>query len=232
MIGDDISLLAAFAAGFLSFISPCVLPVVPVYIAILAGSGGGAQEADRRFVVNTACFMIGFIVVFVLMGATASVFGQLFSDHRELVRQAGAVFMVFMGLMLAGIISLSPLSRDWRPRMEGNIKSPFNAVLLGMAITAGWTPCVGPILASVLTYAGIGSTMEKGVLLLLSYAAGFAVPFLLFAALCNRYLNRIRSWYRFLPAVQKGAGFLLVLTGILIYFDLMQKGLAIISELL
>jgi cytochrome c-type biogenesis protein len=103
-------------------------------------------------------------------------------------------------------------------------------MLLGMAITTGWTPCIGPILASVLAYAGIGNTLAQGLYLLFAYAMGFAVPFLTFALLCNRYIGRIRSWYRWLPLIQKTAGITLAITGVLLYFNLVQRGLGIILE--
>ena len=230
MDGSDISLLAAFMAGVVSFVSPCVLPVIPVYIAMLAGSGSEPETAQRRLVVNTVFFMAGFTIVFLLMGATASLVGQFFFDYQQVIRKAGALFMVFMGLVLAGFIQLPALARDWRPLQAGAVTGPFGAMLLGMAMTAGWTPCIGPILASVLTYAGIGNTLERGVYLLLFYAAGFAVPFLLFSLFCRRFIDQIRSWYRWLPLLQKAAGLVLVVTGGLLYFNLVQKGLGILFD--
>jgi len=228
--GSEVSLMAAFIAGVVSFVSPCVLPVIPVYVAMLAGAGEEAVASNRRLIFHSVCFMAGFTVVFLLMGATASLLGQLFADYQQVVRKAGGLFMVFMGFCLAGFIRIPTLQRDWRPLKKGYIDGPFGAMLLGMAITAGWTPCIGPILASVLTYAGIGNTLELGISLLFAYAMGFAVPFFLFALLCNRYLSRIRSWYRWLPLIQKASGIILAVTGVLLYFNLVQKGLGIILD--
>lgn len=228
MSGGEVSLLAAFIAGAVSFVSPCVLPMIPVYVAMLAGAGDEAGNAGRRLVFHSFCFMAGFTAVFLVMGATASLLGQLFADYQEVVRKAGGLFMVFMGLCLAGVVRLPTLERDWRPMQKRYSQGPLGAMLLGAAITAGWTPCIGPILASVLTYAGIGSTLAQGLYLLFAYAVGFAVPFLLFALLCHRYAGRFGSWYRWLPAIQKTAGVVLAVTGVLIYFDLVQQGLGLL----
>jgi cytochrome c-type biogenesis protein len=225
MDGNGISLLAAFAAGVVSFLSPCVLPIVPAYLAVLAG---GEADGRRRYVANTACFFAGFTVVFIVMGATASLLGQLFLEHQDIVRKLGAVFIALMGLQLAGLLRLPALDRERRLSPGGRLTGPAGAFVLGMALTAGWTPCVGPILAAILAYAGIGGTLTRGVLLLSAYAAGFALPFLLFTVFYRRYAARIRARYRWLPAVQKAAGAVLVATGVLLYFNLVQKGLGLI----
>ncbi len=224
MDGNDISLLAAFAAGVVSFLSPCVLPIVPAYLAVLTGDGAGG----RRFVANTVCFFAGFTVVFILMGATASLLGQLFIEHQDAVRKIGAVFIALMGLQLTGLLRLPGLQRELRLTPGGQLGGPLGSFVLGLALTAGWTPCVGPILAAILAYAGIGATFTRGVLLLAAYAAGFALPFLLFTILYKRYSARIRARYYWLPAIQKTAGVFLMLTGALLYFDLVQKGIGVI----
>jgi cytochrome c-type biogenesis protein len=226
MNGSEVSLAAAFAAGVLSFLSPCVLPLVPGYLALLAGDTAG-QQGRQRFIVNTACFFAGFTLVFLLMGATASLLGQLFIEHQDIVRQAGAVIIALMGLKLTGVLRLGALERDWR-RLPGGVGGPFGAFVLGLALTAGWTPCIGPILAAILTYAGIEAAPGRGVLLLTAYAAGFAVPFVLFTFIYRRWLARIRAFYRWLPVIQKAAGVLLIITAFLLYFDLVQKGLGLI----
>ncbi len=162
------------------------------------------------------------------MGATASLLGRLFLEHQDTVRRVGAVFIVLMGLQLAGLLRLPGLDRERRLTPGGRLQGPLGAFVLGLAITAGWTPCVGPILAAILAYAGIGGTVGHGALLLTAYAAGFALPFLLFTLLYRRYSARIRARYRWLPVIQQAAGAVLVATGVLLYFDLLQKGLGLI----
>ncbi len=225
MDGSGISLLAAFAAGTVSFLSPCVLPIVPAYLAVPAG---GEADGRRRYVANTVCFFAGFTVVFIIMGATASLLGQLFLENQDVVRKVGAVFIFLMGLQLAGVIRLPGLERERRLAPGGSLTGPAGAFVLGLALTAGWTPCVGPILAAILAYASIGGDFTRGILLLVAYAAGFALPFLLFTVLYRRYAARIRSRYHWLPVVQKAAGAVLAATGVLLYFNLFQRVLGLL----
>lgn len=228
MDGNGVSLSAAFLAGLVSFVSPCVLPLMPVYAAMLTGAGGEAQPGRWSAVINTAAFMAGFTLVFIAMGATASLLGQLFFDHQDFLRKAGALFIIFMGSHLAGFVRLPAMHREWRPLGAGKLHGPAGALLLGIAVTTGWTPCIGPILSAVLTYAGMGGTISTGIYLLLAYAAGFALPFLVFAVLFRRWFSPDASWYRWLPAVQKAAGVIMMFVGILIFFNLVPRILGLI----
>ena len=220
-----ISWLSAFAAGLISFLSPCVAPLLPTYTAFLAGSGAaeGEKPSQWRFFLNSFCFLTGFTVVFVAMGATASLLGQFFFDYQEEIRKFGAVFMILMGMQLLGVFRLSFLQREYRPLLTNSFHGPLGAFLLGIAFTAGWTPCTGPILASILMYAGANATMMQGALLLFVYALGFTVPFFMIAFLLNRYLAGIKRLYRWLPVIQRGAAVVLILVGVGMYFDLITK---------
>lgn len=226
MDGSELSLAAAFFAGGVSFLSPCVLPIVPAYLAILAGGDGDARRG--RFIVNTVFFFAGFTVVFIVMGATASLLGQLFLEHQDVVRKVGAVFIILMGIQLTGLVRLPALARELRLSPGDRLGGPTGSFLLGVALTAGWTPCVGPILASILAFASLEAAPGRGVFLLLAYALGFAVPFVLFTALYKRYAARLKAGYRWLGALQKAAGAVLVATGVMLYFNLFQKWLGII----
>ena len=232
MLENNLSLVSVFAAGVFSFLSPCVLPMLPAYTAILAGLGGQETEkSQRRLLMNTLSFLGGFTVVFMLMGATASYLGQLFSDYQDALRQGGAIFIIAMGFLMTGLFRVSLLEREYRPWLQQVFRGPAAAFFLGMAFTVGWTPCTGPILAAVLIYAGTASSLSQGAFLLLIYTLGFAIPFLTIALLCDRILPRLRSFYQWLPWLQRIAGVLLVLTGLAIYFDLMQRFLGIIWNL-
>lgn len=221
---SNMSWLTAFGAGLVSFLSPCVLPMVPTYTAFLAGSSvDGADRPEQwRFFLNSFCFLTGFTVVFVAMGATASLFGQFFFDYQDSIRKFGALFMIVMGLQMAGVFRFTSLSREYRPLLATTLQGPVGAFVLGIAFTAGWTPCTGPILASILMYAAAADTVSQGALLLFVYALGFTVPFFIIALLMNRYLSTIKTMYRWLPAIQRCAAVILIIAGILVYFDFVQ----------
>ena len=223
---NNITLITAFIAGAVSFLSPCVLPVLPTYTAFLAGTGTNKTDVISNkwsFLLNALCFLGGFTLVFVMMGATASYFGQVFLDYQEVIRQTGAVFMVIMGGHLLGIFRVAVLQREYRPLLTTTLGGPIGAFVLGVAFTAGWTPCIGPILASILVYASTTATLGQGALLLFVYAMGFCVPFLIVALLLNKYLYKVKKLYKWLPFVQQASGVVLIAAGIIIYFDLMQK---------
>lgn len=229
MIEQNITLLTAFAAGVLSFLSPCVLPVVPTFSAFLAGTGSDAAGGKKsQFWLNAAFFLVGFTLVFVIMGATASYFGQILLENQRLIQKIGAVFMVLMGVQLSGFFSFGLLNREYRPLLQYTFHGPLGAFLLGVAFTIGWTPCTGPILATILIYAGTAATLSQGAFLLLVYAMGFCLPFLGLAAIIRRYVFSLSSLYEWLPAIRRGAGIVLIIVGLFIFFDWLQKGLGFI----
>lgn len=219
---NEVTLFTAFLAGLGSFLAPCVLPMMPTYAALLAGADPN-QAGRSTFIINSAAFLSGFTVVFITMGATASFFGQFFFDHQVLIRKLGAIFMVIMGLHLLGAFTIAALQREYKPLQRQVLQGPGGAFLLGIAFTAGWTPCTGPILASILIYASSAATLSQGALLLFVYSLGFSVPFIIIAALCNRYITQIKSFYRWLPFIHRLAGIMLIVIGVIIYFDLLSK---------
>jgi cytochrome c-type biogenesis protein len=226
---NHVTLLTAFIAGFLSFLSPCVIPVLPTYTAFLTGAGrqgtgAGSKEGDNwHFLLHASCFFCGFILVFVVMGATASYFGQVFLVYQQIIRQVGAFFMVLMGLHLLGVLKVSWLEREYRPLLTNTLQGPIGAFILGVAFTAGWTPCTGPILASILLYASVTTSLQEGALLLFVYAMGFSVPFLLVSVLFKNYFYKVRKIVRWLPLLHRLAGVVLLIIGVILYFDLMQR---------
>jgi cytochrome c-type biogenesis protein len=139
--------------------------------------------------------------------------------------------MATMGLQVLGVLKLPGLGREYRPLLQGRFAGPGGAFLLGLAFTAGWTPCTGPILATILMYAGAAATVAQGAFLLFVYAMGFCLPFLALAIVINRYFNQIKGIYKWLPLIQKIAGVILVVAGVMMYFDWMQKALGIISDI-
>ena len=217
----QVSLPLAFAAGLVSFLSPCVLPVVPSYVAFVSGMTleelreGTAPGARRVAVGHSVLFVLGFSLVFMTLGLVATVVGGPIARALPWLARLGGAMLVVMGVYLLGWLPLRWLGRDVRFRPSGSAVGPAGAVLVGMAFAAGWTPCIGPILASILLYTGLESTALEGMGLLGAYAAGLGVPFVLASSALNVFLAgslRARAW---LAPMQKVAGAVLVLVGLL-----------------
>lgn len=205
------SLPLAFAAGLLSFLSPCVLPLVPSYLAYVGGGSASRLTALR----NSVLFVLGFSLIFILLGASASFFGSLLLDYRSwLIRFGGATVIAF-GLMLLGLFKLPFLYRTAKAEYRGNTSTPLGATLMGMSFAIGWTPCVGPVLGAILTLAGASASLSTGTLLLAVYAAGLAIPFLLAALGLGAFERFSRRFRTFLPWVERISGGILVLAGVL-----------------
>lgn len=204
----------AFVAGLLSFLSPCVLPLVPSYLAYVGGSS--AQSRSRRLAVrNSLLFILGFSLIFIALGASASLIGSLLFAYREPLIRVGGLLVILFGLVMLGAFRLPLLQREARLRFAGDSSTPWGALLLGMAFAAGWTPCIGPVLGSILTLAGASGTLSTGALLLASYALGLALPFFLAALALEAFLKFSASFRRYLPWVERAAGGLLVVAGAL-----------------
>lgn len=212
--GDVVTptLTLAFVAGLLSFLSPCVLPLVPSYLAYV----GGSADAKRRVLIGNSLFFIaGFSLVFIALGASASLLGSVLRANQATLAFVGGLLVIFFGLVMLGVIRLPWLYRDTRPQYQGDSRTPFGALLLGMAFAAGWTPCIGPILGGILTMAGASGTLDQGVGLLAVYALGLGVPFLVAALVLDPFMRFSKGFRRYLPWIEKGAGVLLVIAGIL-----------------
>jgi cytochrome c-type biogenesis protein len=213
--------LAAFFAGVLSFLSPCVLPLVPGYVSLISGASVETlQAADRKLLrtvmLNSLCFILGFSVVFIALGAVATSVGQLTHQyHRPLAIFAGVVIIIF-GLHLTGLFKINALYADKRLHGVQGGASPLGGFLIGFAFAFGWTPCIGPILAGILLLAGSQDTVFKGIFLLAVYSAGLAVPFLLTSLGVNRFLAFYARFRRHLHAVEVFSGVLLIGFGLLI----------------
>ena len=201
------SVPVAFVAGVLSFLSPCVLPLVPSYLAYVGGGSAGRLTALR----NSLLFIAGFSVIFVLLGASAS----LLRDYRPILTQAGGLVVVLFGLMLLGVFKLPFLYRSTRAEYRGNTSTALGATLMGMSFAIGWTPCIGPALGAILTLAGTSATLGMGMSLLAVYAAGFGLPFFLSAlslGAFERFAKRLRPY---LPWAERASGVVLILAGAL-----------------
>lgn len=220
MTGLDVSYLGAFLGGLLSFVSPCVLPLVPPYLCFLGGVTFEQLEqpgaaATRRVFAGALAFVLGFATVFVAMGIGASAIGQAIARYFDILSiVAGAIVIVF-GLHLLGVFRIGLLFREARFHVGGRSATIASAYLVGLAFAFGWSPCVGPILAPILTLAGAKESMAEGGALLGVYALGMGVPFLAAAAAAPWFLRMMKRARPFLRHVERVLGALLVATGIL-----------------
>ena len=218
-MASDITLSAAAAAGLLSFLSPCVLPLVPPYLTFIAGptveelSGAGERRARRDVALAGLLFVLGFSTVFVALGATASVFGQVIREYIDLLSYAAGLAIVAMGLHFLGVWRVALLYREARVQVEKPV-GVWGAYVMGLAFAFGWTPCIGPILAAILAVAGSEDTALKGAGLLAVYSAGLGLPFLGAALAIEPFFRFIKRFSRHFGKVEKVVGVLLVLTGV------------------
>ncbi|HEY8579157.1 MAG TPA: cytochrome c biogenesis protein CcdA [Beijerinckiaceae bacterium] len=215
----DVTFPAAMIAGLLSFLSPCVLPLVPPYLTYIAGTtveeiaDVGARRARRDVALAAALFVLGFSTVFVALGATASVFGQLVRQHLGALSSLAGVAIILMGLHFLGVWRMSFLYREKRLEVEKPL-GLWGAYVMGLAFAFGWTPCIGPILAAILAVAGSEETVSRGALLLAAYSAGLGVPFLLAALAIEPFMSFLGRFKRNFAVVEKVVGVLLVATGV------------------
>jgi cytochrome c-type biogenesis protein len=217
--GGTVGLAAAFAAGLISFLSPCVLPLVPAYVSYLAGQPVNPPGNDGRGRISatmlSAFFVLGFSTVFVALGASATAAGRLLLEYRYEANIIGGAIVIAFGLLMIGMTrSLPWLQRDFRfhPRLAGG--HPAAAYVLGLAFGFGWTPCIGPVLGAILTVSAVQTSVPGGVALLSFYAAGLGVPFLLTALFTSELAGRLKVLLRFGTVLQIAAGLLLILMGV------------------
>ena len=216
---NSVSFAVAFLAGFLSFLSPCVLPLVPSYLGFITGMSleelSGSRS--RRTVLMPALFFtIGFSLVFLIMGASATFLGQLLLRYQDWVARVGGVLIILFGLHLLGILRIGTFLRERRVQMGTRPVGYVGAAVAGVAFGAGWTPCIGPVLGTLLTYASARANLANGMLLLASYALGLALPFLGAAWGTSAFLNTSKGVRRYIPVFEKVSGAILLLAGILL----------------
>lgn len=220
---QDVTIVGATFAGVLSFVSPCVLPLVPPYLGFLAGVSleqltgeeDDGTSASRRVFLSALVFVLGFSTVFVLLGATASFLGQFIRAYLDYLGYIAGAAIIVMGLHFLGVFRIGLLYREARVHVDRKPAGPLGAYLIGLAFGFGWTPCVGPILAAILFVAGTEDTVGKGALLLSAYALGLGIPFLIAALFAGPFLRFMKRFRKHMGAVEKTMGVVLVLTGIM-----------------
>ena len=224
----DVPLTAAFLAGVVSFLSPCVLPLVPGYVSVISGAsvdelkGTGRNEGLlRRVLFHSLLFIAGFSIVFISLGASATWLGGALRSHLPLLLQIGGVVVILFGLHMTGILKIGLLYRDARIRTNpaNRSVSAFGSLVMGLAFAFGWTPCIGPILAAILALASTKQSIAQGILLLAVYSLGLAVPFLLTSLGLTQFMNFYRGFRRHLHTVEVFSGVVLIVVGALLVTD-------------
>jgi cytochrome c-type biogenesis protein len=222
MQAQSVGLFVAFSAGLLSFLSPCVLPLVPSYATFITGmsldeleSRESGTRARRTVFIHGLLFVLGFTLVFLALGASATFIGALLKFASRWVQAVGGILLILFGLYLVGLLRLPGANREWRMHLAEKPVGYLGTVLVGITFGAGWTPCIGPVLGGILTMAAAQGTMGRGVGLLAVYSAGLAIPFLLSTVLIELFLSGFRRFRRVLPWINRVSGAMLLIIGVL-----------------
>lgn len=221
---QSVGIVVAFSAGVLSFLSPCVLPLVPSYVSFITGMSleqltGRPTGRPKGTLLHASLFITGFTAIFMMFGAVIS---------RTWLERVGGVLIMFFGLYMLGLIRVGPLARERRFHIENKPVGYLGSVLVGVAFGAGWTPCIGPVLGSIYTYAASQADLQKGLVLLLAYSMGLAVPFFLAAAAVDRFMGLFKRYRHLMGIVNKASGALLLFVGAMLvtgYFSLLATWL-------
>jgi cytochrome c-type biogenesis protein len=230
--------ITAFFAGLISFLSPCVLPLVPGYLSLISGAGLEELKAPeahlmRRVMVNSIAFIVGFSVVFIALGLAATEVGQVLGIYKHLLARIAGVVIIIFGLHLTGIFKIKALYTDARLHSVKGSSTPVGAFVIGFAFAFGWTPCLGPILSGILAVAAEQNTLAKGALLLSIYSLGLAVPFLVTALLMERFLKFYSRFRSHMHALEVASGGLLIALGVLLVigrFTLISNWLSFLNR--
>lgn len=229
-----VSVGAAFLAGFLSFISPCLLPLVPIYLSYLGGSTVAENGQSRRLttLAHAAFFVLGFTIVYTAVGASVGLVGDVLSTHMPLLLKIAGLLIIVLGLQLIGIIHIPLLSGEKRIELGGRPATGYpSSLLLGLVFGFAWTPCVGPTLVAISVLASATETVGQGAFLLAVYSAGLALPFLIAAAAVDAIGNQLRRLNRYLPVVSMVSGLFLIVVGVLVFADRLQQIAGLTSSL-
>jgi cytochrome c-type biogenesis protein len=222
--GNNITFVGAFVAGLLSFLSPCVLPLIPSYITYITGLSFADLQAEhpshavrQQTMLHSLLFIAGFTAVFVLLGASATFIGGFMQQHMVALRRVGGVLIVLFGVHLTGVVPIRFLLGEKRFTIHRKPAGYVGSFLVGIAFAAGWTPCIGPILASILMIAATEDTVYHGIALLLAYSMGLAIPFFLASLAMHQFLTFFNRFKRYIRLFEAGTGLLLIIVGVLIF---------------
>lgn len=219
---SEINIFLAFGAGSLSFVSPCVLPLFPAFLSYITGMSVSElreenKMLDRKSILHTICFLLGFSSVFIMIGFTASAVSDFLLVYKDIIRQVGALLIIFFGLVIVGIFNFQFLMKDKKITFKNRPTGYFGSVLIGMAFSMGWTPCTGPILGVVLSLAA--TDPGSGMIMMIAYVLGFSIPFLILSFFVGKLGWIKRNSHRLV----KIGGYFMIFMGIALFFDWMTK---------
>lgn len=230
MISQEVTYFGAFIAGLLSFLSPCVLPLIPSYITYITGISFADLQAEhpshvirQKSILHSICFICGFTVVFVLLGASATYIGSFLSDNASIIRKVGGVLLVLLGIHVTGLVPLKFLLGEKRVSIKHKPAGYAGSFLVGIAFAAGWTPCIGPILAGILAVAATEEQVYEGIVLLLIYSLGLGVPFLLSAIAMHQFMTVFNRFKKYIHIFEIITGVFLIIIGVLIYTNWLSR---------
>ncbi|HZI27481.1 MAG TPA: cytochrome c biogenesis protein CcdA [Gemmatimonadaceae bacterium] len=225
--------LIAFSAGLLSFLSPCVLPLIPSYVTFITGlSLDDVQHARKAALIHGSLFVLGFTLIFLAMGAGATMLGQVLIQNRDWISRIGGVVIIVFGLYLLGVLNIGFLSRERRFHVADKPVGYLGTMVVGIAFGAGWTPCLGPILGSILLYTGTQADLGRGMLLLFAYSLGLAVPFLLSAVAIERFTGFFQRMRKQMIWISRISGAVMIVIGVMLvtnYFTVLASWLTTLT---
>lgn len=222
-MNNDVNIITALVAGVLSFVSPCVLPLIPAYISYISGASlqeiQSGEVSSKKIIINSIAFVLGFSTVFVLLGASATLIGKALLRYMNTFKIIAGIIIIIFGLHTAGLIRIKFLNYEKKVRIKkSNSATLIGAYLIGLAFAAGWTPCVGPILGAILVTASTYTTMWKGILLLIVYSLGLGIPFILAAWAIKKFFVAFKKIRKYFHTIEIVSGILLIVAGLLLIF--------------
>ena len=222
----NITFVIAFSAGFLSFVSPCVLPLIPSYVSYITGisfedlvEGGEDKNFTRVTLYNSLAFILGFTIIFVALGASSSYIGSILRDYQELIMRIGGLLVIFFGLFIMGFIKFDFINREKKFHLQEKPAGYLGSVFVGIVFAAGWTPCIGPMLGSILSLATSEGSVLFGIQLLFVYSIGLGLPFLITSLALNTFLHHLPKVTRHMKVVTTLSGLILICVGLLLVTD-------------